>query len=229
VRGDKTVYMIIPTLNEENAIGRVIDDIPNWVDGIIVSDNGSQDETVSVASDLGADVVQSKGGGYGSACLAGMAALPKCDIVVFLDGDYSDYPDQMDLLVDPIINSEAELVIGSRRLGEAQSGSLMPQQQFGNWLACFLIKCFWGVKYTDLGPFRAVSRQALDKLEMTDLAFGWTVQMQLHAIQKQIKTIEVPVDYRVRIGHSKISGTIRGTVLAGYDIIGAILRAALKR
>jgi len=228
MRGDKTIYVIIPTLNEEGAIGSVIIDIPNWVDGIIVADSGSVDKTVEIANSQGATVVHSDAGGYGAACLAGIASLPLCDIVVFLDGDYSDYPEQMERLVDPIIAKKAKLVIGSRRLGNAAAGSLTLQQQFGNWLACFLIRSFWGVRYTDLGPFRAVERKALQKLKMTDRAFGWTVQMQIHAIQEQVLTIEVPVDYRVRIGQSKISGTIRGTMLAGYAIIGTILRAAWR-
>jgi len=229
VRGGKIIYVIIPTLNEEKAIGNVINDVPEWVDGIIISDSGSQDETVAVAKALGVQVIEAPGGGYGSACLAGIAALPDCDVVVFLDGDYSDYPDQMSRIVDPILEGEAKLVIGSRRLGNAASGSLTPQQKFGNWLACFLIRLFWGVRYTDLGPFRAVESSALKSLKMTDPAFGWTVQMQLHAIQENIKTIEVPVDYRPRIGHSKISGTLRGTILAGYAIIGTILSAGLRQ
>ena len=226
MREGKTICVIIPTLNEETAIGKVIADIPDWVDGIIVSDNGSKDGTLEIASELGAVVLKGEGGGYGAACLAGIAALPDtCDIVVFVDGDYSDYPDRMDALVDPIIEEHAQLVIGSRTLGNAQAGSLTLPQVFGNWLACFLIRIFWGVKYTDLGPFRAVDRNALEQLKMTDEAFGWTVQMQLHAIFYDVKTIEVPVDYKPRIGRSKISGTIRGTVLAGWAILGMILRA----
>ncbi len=228
MRGGNSIYVIIPTLNEEKAIGNVIGDIPDWVDGVIVSDSGSQDDTVRVARSFGSEVVQSSGG-YGSACLSGIDALPECDLVVFLDGDYSDYPEQMDQLVDPIIEGKAELVIGSRRLGKAANGSLTLQQKFGNWLACFLIHLFWRVRYTDLGPFRAVERKALKQLKLSDPAFGWTVQMQLHAIQENIKTIEVPVDYRVRIGYSKISGTLRGSMLAGYAIIGTILSSSIKR
>ena len=226
MRDGKNICVIIPTLNEETAIGKVIADIPDWVDVIIVSDNGSKDGTIEIASELGAIVLKGEGGGYGAACLTGIKALPDtCDIVVFVDGDYSDYPDRMDALVDPIIGGDAQLVIGSRTLGNAQAGSLTLPQVFGNWLACFLIKLFWGVKYTDLGPFRAVERNALKRLKMTDKAFGWTVQMQLHAIFYDVKTIEVPVDYKPRIGRSKISGTIRGTVLAGWAILGTILRA----
>lgn len=230
MRGGKNISVIIPTLNEETAIGKVIADIPVWVDRVIVSDNGSKDDTLKIAENLGAVILKGQGGGYGAACLAGIEALPDaCAIVVFVDGDYSDYPDRMDALVDPILAGDAHLVIGSRTLGNAEAGSLTLPQVFGNWLACFLIKLFWGVKYTDLGPFRAVDKNALERLEMTDEAFGWTVQMQLHAILKGVKTIEVPVDYRPRIGRSKISGTIRGTVLAGTAIIGTILRAMLGK
>lgn len=230
MRGGKNISVIIPTLNEETAIGKVIADIPDWVDRVIVSDNGSKDGTLKIAEDLGALVLKGEGGGYGAACLAGIAALSEdCDVVVFVDGDYSDYPDRMDALVDPILTHQAQLVIGSRTLGNAQAGSLTLPQVFGNWLACFLIKLFWDIKYTDLGPFRAVDRLALERLNMTDEAFGWTVQMQLHAIMYDVKTIEVPVDYKPRIGHSKISGTIRGTVLAGYAIIGTILQAGIFR
>lgn len=230
MRGGKNISVIIPTLNEETAIGKVIANVPDWVDGVIVSDNGSKDDTLKIAEEMGAVILKGQGGGYGAACLAGIEALPDaCDIVVFVDGDYSDYPDRMDALVDPILAGDAHLVIGSRTLGNAEAGSLTLPQVFGNWLACFLIKLFWGVKYTDLGPFRAVDKNTLERLEMTDEAFGWTVQMQLHAILKDVKTIEVPVDYRPRIGRSKISGTIRGTVLAGAAIIGTILRAMLGK
>ena len=230
MRSKKKIAVVIPTLNEEDAIGKVIADIPDWVDIIIVSDNGSEDKTIHVAESLGALTLKSEViGGYGSACLAGIMRAEDHDVIVFVDGDYSDYPEQMDRLVDPILAGEADLVIGSRRLGNAKSGSLTPQQQFGNWLACFLIRWFWGVKYTDLGPFRAVETEALKKLRMTDQAFGWTVQMQLHAIFEKVRVIEVPVDYRPRIGHSKISGTIRGTILAGHAIIGTILKSAMKK
>ncbi len=233
MRGGRKVCVIIPTLNEENAIANVIGDIPNWVDKIIVSDNGSKDNTIEISKTLGAEAIANKSGGYGSACLEGIAAIESVfkasDIIVFLDGDYSDYPEQMHELVDPIVEHKAKLVIGSRRLGSAQAGSLTPQQKFGNWLACLLIKLFWSVEYTDLGPFRAVEKGALDTLKMSDPAFGWTVQMQLHAIQYGVKTIEVPVDYRPRIGHSKISGTMRGTLLAGHAIIGTILRSGLSQ
>lgn len=233
MRAGKQIAVIIPTLNEENAIGKVLEAIPEWIDVVIVSDNGSRDDTLIIAEDMGAKVLNGEGGGYGAACLAGIDALeqhlPDCDIVVFLDGDFSDYPERMSVLVDPIINQKAELVIGSRKLGKAQKGALTPQQVFGNWLACFLIKLFWRVQYTDLGPFRAVERKALERLQMNDQAFGWTVQMQLHAILHDVKTIEVPVDYKPRIGHSKISGTISGTLKAGVAIIGTIVRTGLSR
>jgi len=167
-------------------------------------------------------------GTYGAACLAGIDALGAADVVVFLDGDYSDYPQQMDLLVDPIIAGDTDLVIGSRRLGQVEPGALTPQQRFGNGLACFLIKVLWGVTYTDLGPFRAISRTALERLRMRDRAFGWTVEMQLRAIQEDLRVKEVATDYRRRIGHSKISGTIIGTLKAGHAILGTIFRTAFR-
>ena len=229
MKGGKRIGVVIPTLNEAGAIAKVISDIPQWVDRVVVSDSGSTDETISIAERLGAKTIQSPQGGYGAACLAGIQQLREFEIIVFLDGDYSDYPEQMDRLVEPLVSGDSELVIGSRRLGRRETGSLTPQQRFGNWLACFLIHLFWGVKYTDLGPFRAVNTAALGRLRMTDRAFGWTVQMQLHAIFEGIVVMEVPVDYRRRIGTSKISGTIRGTFLAGKAILGTIIFSAIKR
>ena len=225
----QTIGVVIPTLNEAGAIGNVISDIPDWVDRTIVCDSGSTDATVEIARRLGAESIISSGEGYGAACLAGISELGSIDIIVFLDGDYSDYPEQMERLVRPITEGVFDLVIGSRRLGEAQAGSLTIQQRFGNWLACSLIRIFWKVNYTDLGPFRAVKRTALEQLDMTDRAFGWTVQMQLHAIFAGIRVTEVPVDYRCRIGHSKISGTLKGTILAGKAILGTIFRSAIIR
>ena len=227
MRNGKRIGLIIPALNEERAIGCVLAEVPDWVDHIIVADNGSTDRTAEVATDLGAHVVPAPQRGYGAACLAGMAAMPECDIIVFMDGDYSDYPEQMDRLVDPIAAGAQDMMIGSRKLGQQERRSLTPQQHFGNWLACFLIRLFWSVRYTDLGPFRAVTVPALRQLDMQDQAFGWTVEMQLRAIQEKLRVQEVPVDTRVRIGVSKISGTIRGTVLAGYAIIGTLLKTTL--
>lgn len=228
MRHNSKVGVVIPALNEANAIAKVIDAIPAWVDQIVVADNGSEDETPEIARRHGATVVHQPEGAYGAACLAGIAGLEPCDIVVFVDGDYSDFPEQMDRLADPIARGDADLVIGSRPLGRCERGALTPQQRFGNWLACFLIKQFWGVQYTDLGPFRAIRADALRQIGMRDQAFGWTVEMQLRAIQEGLRIREVPVDYRARIGHSKISGTLRGTVLAGHAILGTIFKTAWR-
>lgn len=215
MRAERKVTVIIPALNEEQAIGRVLAEVPEWVDRVIVADNGSSDATAAVARSHGADVVVEPRAGYGSACLAGLAALEATDIVVFLDGDYSDHPGEMDALVDPIAAGAADLVIGSRVLGEREAGALTPQQRFGNWLATRLIGLIWGVRYTDLGPFRAISAPALAGLAMADRTYGWTVEMQIKAAVQGLRSLEVPVRYRRRIGVSKISGTIKGTILAG--------------
>lgn len=222
------IGLVIPTLNEEYAIGRVIADVPNWVDTIMVADNGSTDATVTVARRAGAEIAYATRQGYGAACLAGIDALKKHDVVVFLDGDYSDYPQQMDRVVHPILHDNIDLVIGSRKLGSRAKSAMTIQQRFGNFLACWLIKLFWNVRYTDLGPFRAIRWDALSKLNMSDQAYGWTVQMQLRAIQENLNVLEVPVDYRVRIGQSKISGTLKGVFWAGYTIISTILFTALS-
>ncbi len=228
MRHGHKVGVVIPALNEAEAITRVIGDIPAWVDVIVVADNGSSDGTQRLAEASGAQVTVAPDGAYGAACLAGIAALPDCSIIVFVDGDYSDYPDRMDQLVDPIAVDGVDLVIGSRQLGRAAAGALTLPQRFGNWLACRLIKLLWGVSYTDLGPFRAIRADALRRLAMTDRAYGWTVEMQLRAIQEGLYVREVPVDYRVRIGRSKISGTVRGTFLAGHAILGTIFRIAMS-
>lgn len=222
------VAVIIPAFNEARAIGKVIGNIPGWVDEIIVADNNSTDATAAIASDLGATVVHEPEAGYGAACLRGIAAARGHNIIVFMDGDFADRGDEMHLLVEPIAAGEADLVIGSRTLGQVERGALTPQQRWGNWLACVLIWLFWGVRYTDLGPYRAISAGALETIAMQDRAFGWTVEMQLKAILFNLRTIEVPVSYHKRIGVSKISGTVRGTVLAGRAILGAIFKTALQ-
>lgn len=229
MRNGRRVAVIIPALNEERAIGRVLDDIPTWVDRVIVADNGSSDATSSIAAGKGAVVVSEPRPGYGSACLAGIEALGDAEIVVFVDGDYSDHPEEMTTLVDPIAAGDADLVIGSRVLGEREAGALTPQQRFGNWLATRLIRVFWGVHYSDLGPFRAIGAPALARLGMTDRTYGWTVEMQIRAAMAGLVSREVPVRYRRRIGVSKISGTLKGTVLAGYKILSIIGRFALHR
>ncbi|MFT4999140.1 MAG: glycosyltransferase involved in cell wall biosynthesis [Planctomycetota bacterium] len=225
---NRTIGVVIPALNEELSIGKVLADIPGWVDDVVVADNGSTDDTIAVAKSGGAKIGHATQRGYGAACQAGIALLPDHDIIVFVDGDYSDYPQQMDGLVLPILNGTSDLVIGSRRLGTRAKGSLTLPQMFGNWLACCLIKVFWKTTFTDLGPFRAIARNKLETLNMTDQAFGWTVQMQLRAVQENLNIMEVPVDYRQRIGKSKISGTVKGTLLAGYAIIGTILVTAIR-
>jgi glycosyltransferase involved in cell wall biosynthesis len=216
------VAVIIPAMNEEQSIGQVIADIPAWVTEIIVADNGSTDKTADLARRAGAKVVPAPIRGYGSACLAGIAAAENADILVFIDGDFSDYPRQMGLLVQPIADNRADMVIGSRTLGHRQRGSLTIQQRFGGALACLLMRLLWSTRYTDLGPFRAISVKALRQLHMDDRNFGWTVQMQIRAAIVGLRTMEVPVDYRRRIGKSKISGTVRGVAMAGYKIIYTI-------
>jgi glycosyltransferase involved in cell wall biosynthesis len=229
MRKDKCVAVVIPALNEADAIGHVVRDIPEWVDRIIVADNGSSDATAERAAAAGATVVKEPEPGYGAACLAGIAAAGKTDIIVFLDGDYSDYADEMATLVDPIASGACEFVIGSRVLGAREKGSLTLQQRFGNWLATTLIERIWGTRYTDLGPFRAIDADKLELLGMADRNFGWTVEMQIRAIEEGLHIKEVPVSYRCRIGISKVSGTIRGTVLAGYKILYVIGRQAIRR
>jgi glycosyltransferase involved in cell wall biosynthesis len=223
----KRVSVIIPALNEDAAIGRVIADIPPWVDDIVVADNGSSDRTVECAAAAGARVVIENRRGYGIACQTGIAALGSTDIVVFLDGDYSDFPGEMARLVDPIALGDAHLVIGSRISGGAARGALTPHQRFGNWFACRLMSLLFGAHYTDLGPFRAIERAALQSLRMKDPAFGWTVEMQIRALRQGLAVAEVPVSYRARIGTSKISGTVIGSIRAGYTILTTIMRAAI--
>lgn len=228
MRYGQRIGVIIPALNEARAIGHVIAAIPDWVDAIVVVDNGSTDATADVARTAGATVVTEVVRGYGLACQTGLAHLPATDIVVFLDGDFSDYPAEMQRLVDPVATAAADLVIGSRITGHAARGALTPQQRFGNWLACRLMQVFFAARYTDLGPFRAISRRHLDALRMTDRAFGWTVEMQIRALQSGLRVIEVPVSYRPRIGTSKISGTVLGSLRAGHTILRVIFRAALQ-
>ena len=226
---DLIIKVVIPAQNEERAIGKVISEIPNWVNEIIIADNGSTDKTADVAREHGASVVSVPIAGYGRACLGGIEAAGNYDIMVFLDGDASDYPDDMQLLVQPIQGGTADMVIGSRVLGKLEKGSLTPQQRFGNSLACWLIKLIWKHKYTDLGPFRAISKEGLEKLNMEAPTFGWTVEMQIRALKQGLRCQDVPVRYRKRIGKSKISGTVKGVIMAGAYILGTIFKEAVKR
>jgi glycosyltransferase involved in cell wall biosynthesis len=228
MRHGKKIGVVIPALNEEQAIGRVIADIPAWADEIIVVDNGSHDGTQQAARAAGARVVSESERGYGAACQTGIKALGAPDIIVFLDGDYSDRPEEMASLTDPIATGGADFVVGSRVRGMRGPGALTPQQRFGNWLACRLIHRIWGTSCSDLGPFRAIRAEALRALDVKDRAYGWTVEMQLKAAETGLRYLEVPVSYRARIGVSKISGTLRGSVLAGVTILTVIARSALR-
>ncbi|MDV5120931.1 MAG: glycosyltransferase family 2 protein [Candidatus Scalindua sp.] len=225
------ISIIIPAINEEESIGLVLNDIPKDIAReIIVVDNGSHDNTANVTENLGAKVMLEPLRGYGSACLRGISVLKKdTDIVVFLDGDYSDYPQDMHTILKPILTGKAEMVIGSRMLGVREKGALLPQALFGNKLAAFLIRLFWGFRYTDLGPFRAITYKALLSLNMADKNFGWTVEMQIKALKKGLRITEVPVRYRRRVGVSKITGTFSGTVRAGTKIIYTIFKYGFSK
>ena len=223
------VKVIIPAFNEQNGVGNVVRDIPaDLVEEVIVVNNASTDETEIEAKKAGATVLREPIKGYGRACLKGLEYISqlelKPDIVVFIDADYSDYPEEMYKLVDPIIKEDADFVIGSRALGAKEAGAMTPQQVFGNWLATTLLRLFYSVRFTDLGPFRAIKYSKLIVLDMQDKTYGWTVEMQLKAAKKGFNCTEVPVDYRKRIGFSKISGTVKGTLMAGYKIIWTIFK-----
>mgnify|MGYP003638539033 FL=1 len=231
------IKVIIPAYNEEGSIANVINDIPSIVDEIIVISNNSTDATEKNAKNAGATVLQESRKGYGYACLKGMEYIAstslsdqeeKPDIIVFLDGDYSDYPEQLTELVAPIINNDIDFIIGARVKELRENGSMTPQQVFGNWLATFLMKLFFGAKYTDLGPFRAIKYQKLLQLEMEDKTYGWTVEMQLKAIKQKFSYIEIPMKYRNRIGVSKVSGTVKGSIFAGVKILGWIFKYSFK-
>jgi glycosyltransferase involved in cell wall biosynthesis len=214
------ISVIIPALNEQDSIGLVIRDIPKDVaDEIIVVDNGSTDNTVREAQGAGARVVRESQRGYGAACLKGIASAYEPDIIVFLDGDYSDYPGEMGLVVAPIAQGTADLVIGSRISGGDGKSVLPPQAYWGNMLATLLIRMLYGYSFTDLGPFRAIRCSALKQLDMQDRNFGWTIEMQIKAVKQGLSIMEVPVHYRARIGKSKVSGTLSGSINAGAKIL----------
>ena len=226
------IIVIIPAYNEEKAIANVIREIPKIVSEIIVVNNNSTDSTGKIAFENGATVLSEKRKGYGYACLKGLEYIShqkiKPDIVVFLDGDYSDYPEELTKLIDPILNQNIDFVIGARVSNLREKGSMTPQQVFGNWLATFLMKLFFSSKFTDLGPFRAIKYDTLLDLNMQDKTYGWTVEMQLKVLKKRIPYTEIPVRYKNRIGVSKVSGTVKGTVMAGIKIIGWIFKYAFK-
>jgi len=228
---NKKILVIIPAFNEADSIRSVINDIPkDLIDEIVVVNNGSSDGTDDLARDAGATVLKENRRGYGYACLKGIEyarSKPddlKPDIIVFLDGDYSDYPQEMMDLINPILESDYDLVMGSRTLGKMESGAMLPQAVFGNFLATKLIKWFYGVQFTDLGPFRAIKFDKLLSLNMEDKTFGWTAEMQVKAAKMGLKSFDVPVSYRKRIGVSKITGTLGGTMKAGYKILWAIFK-----
>lgn len=221
--------VIIPAFNEERSIGKVLADIPmDVVQEVVVVDNNSTDATFAEAQKGGATVLKQPIQGYGSACLKGIEYFcsqnEKPDIVVFMDADYSDHPDELPNVIAPILHDKMDMVIGSRALGPRERGSMTPQQVFGNWLACTLMRIMYKARYTDLGPFRAITWPALMQIEMKDPNYGWTVEMQLKALKHKLRHTEVPVTYRKRIGTSKIAGTLKGTVMAGYKIITTIFK-----
>ncbi len=225
------ISIIIPVLNEEKSIGKVITSLPKIYHQLIVVDNGSNDLTEKIAEKKGAIVLSEKNRGYGNACLKGIRFLKKNppDIVVFLDGDFSDYPQEIKKIIKPIQQKKVDFVIGSRIKSLREKGSMTPQQIFGNKLACFLLKLIYGGKFTDLGPFRAIKWNTLMDLNMIDKTYGWTIEMQLKVLRKKISYNEVPVSYRRRIGNSKISGTLRGSLFAGIKIIGWIVKYYFKK
>ncbi len=228
MRGAMRIGVVIPALNEEWAIGRVLDAIPAWVDEAVVVNNGSTDATAAVARAHGARVVDEHRRGYGVACLTGIDAVDDAHIVVFLDGDFSDRPEQMARLVDPIVEGRADFVLSNRVSENADDQPMTPMQRVGNRLACRLINGRWRARYSDLGPFRAISRSALDRLSLRDRNFGWTVEMQIQAVRHGLRVQQVQMSYRRRIGQSKISGTLRGAVGAGAKILFVIFRHAVQ-
>lgn len=231
------VAVVIPAFNEADAIGRVVADLPARgagfvLDRVVVADNGSTDATGAIARAAGAEVVAEPQRGYGAACLAGVAHLRRTgppDVLVFLDGDYSDHPDELPLLLAPLLRGDADLVIGSRTTGRRERGALLPQALVGNRLACALLRAGWGVRCTDLGPFRALRWEAYERLGMTDPNYGWTIEMQIRAAEAGLRVVEVPVSYRRRIGVSKVTGTVSGTLRASYKILWTIFLYASTR
>ncbi|MDG1110550.1 MAG: glycosyltransferase family 2 protein [Polaribacter sp.] len=226
------ITVIIPAYNEQDSIANVVNDIPEIVNEIIVINNNSTDNTAMNAKNAGATVLYESRKGYGYACLKGLEYIEeqkaKPEIVVFLDGDYSDYPAQLTELISPIITKNIDFVLGARVKEQRELGAMTPQQIFGNWLATSLMKLFFGATFTDLGPFRAIKYEKLMALKMEDKTYGWTVEMQLKALKQQLTYLEIPVRYRNRIGVSKVSGTIKGTIFAGIKILTWIFKYSFK-
>lgn len=227
------IKVIIPAYNEEASIANVINDIPNCVDEIIVVNNNSTDDTEKNAKAAGATVLLEKQKGYGNACLNGLSYISKQEIkpeiIVFLDGDYSDYPEELLKIIEPIIENDIDFVIGSRVKRLREKGSMTIPQIFGNWLATFLMKILFNATFTDLGPFRAIKYNKLLDINMIDKTYGWTIEMQLKVLKHNFSYIEVPVRYRNRIGVSKVSGTIKGAIFAGIKILGWIFKYSFKK
>lgn len=228
----QNIKVIIPAFNEEDSITNVVQDIPDIVKEVIVVSNNSTDKTEENAAKAGATVLTESRKGYGYACLKGMEYVAQQeelpDIIVFLDGDYSDYPEQLLEIVDPILRRDIDFVIGARVKELRESGSMTPQQVFGNWLATFLMKLFFRARFTDLGPFRAIKYKKLLGLEMEDKTYGWTVEMQLKVLKQKLSYVEIPVKYRNRIGVSKVSGTVKGSIFAGIKILSWIFKYSFK-
>jgi len=227
------IKVIIPAYNEADSISHVINDIPDIVDEVIVVSNNSTDATEINAKEAGATVLKETQKGYGYACLKGMDYISKQetkpDIIVFLDGDYSDYPEELTKIVEPITKDDLDFVIGARVKRLREQGSMTMPQIFGNWLATFLMRIMFNSKFTDLGPFRAIKYEKLIALNMEDKTYGWTVEMQLKALKKGYSYAEIPVNYRNRIGVSKVSGTVKGAIFAGIKILGWIFKYSFKQ
>ena len=226
------IKVLIPAFNEEDSIAKVIKEIPKLVDEIIVINNNSTDDTVKKAINAGATVLTETKKGYGFACLKGIHYIKnqinKPSIVVFLDGDYSDFPEQLHEIIKPILEENIDFVVGARVKNLRERGSMTPQQTFGNWLATFLMKLIYGSKFTDLGPFRAIKYDKLLALEMKDKTYGWTIEMQLKVLKQKMSYKEISVKYRNRIGVSKVSGTLKGSIFAGAKILGWIFKYSFK-
>lgn len=229
--GKAVIDVVIPALNEEQSLPLVLGAMPwEMIRRVVVVDNGSTDKTAEVAREAGAQVVEEPQRGYGAACLRGLSVLREDppEVVVFLDADFSDFPEDLARVVAPILAGEAQMVIGSRMLGGAEPGALLPQALVGNRLACAMMWLIYGYRYSDLGPFRGITWEALERLGMVDEDYGWTVEMQLKAARESLSVVEVPVRYRKRVGVSKITGTVKGTVLASYKILATLGRHSLS-